>query len=83
MTKKQKRILRLKEVQRRTGKSRSGIYLGEQGGTFPRHVVIGPRSIGWLEEEIDSWIDARAAQRGKALGVHRRSTSEPVVSEAA
>ncbi len=37
-------------------------------GQFPQHVSIGEAANGhkaWLEEEIDSWIKARVAQRGR------------------
>ena len=35
----------------------------EQDGKFPRHVRIGENRIGWLEHEVDAWIEARAAER--------------------
>jgi len=53
------RILRLTEVKARTGLSRSTIYLNISQGTFPRHISLGARCVGWLESEIDSWIAAR------------------------
>jgi prophage regulatory protein len=53
------RILRLAEVKVRTGLSRSTIYLNVSQGTFPRHISLGTRCIGWLESEIDAWIQAR------------------------
>ena len=57
-------ILRLPEVERRTGKRRSSIYADP---TFPRRVPIGPRAIGWLAHEVDAWIVARiASSRGRS-----------------
>ena len=50
------RFLRLKEVINRTGLSRSTIYLRMKKGTFPKQVNLGPRTVGWLESEIDAWI---------------------------
>ena len=38
----------------------------EKADKFPKHVNLGPQSIGWLEEEIDAWIEARAAERPSA-----------------
>jgi prophage regulatory protein len=36
-------------------------------GTFPKPVKLGPKAVGWVEEEIDAWIRARMAERdGKA-----------------
>ena len=48
------KFLKLPEVQSRTGKSRSSIYLGAKNGTFPKQVKIGPRAVGWIESEIEA-----------------------------
>lgn len=58
-------ILRLPDVKARTGLSRSTIYLRIAAGTFPRPVPLGGRAVGWLESEIQNWIErAIAACRG-------------------
>ena len=51
------KILRLPSVQARTGLSRSTIYLRIAEGSFPRQISLGARAIGWLEGDIDAWID--------------------------
>lgn len=54
------RILRLKEVQRMTGLSRSTIYTEISKGNFPRQVKLtGARSVGWQENAIIQWIESR------------------------
>jgi prophage regulatory protein len=35
----------------------------ENEGRFPQRVQIGAGRIGWLESEIDEWIETRAAAR--------------------
>jgi len=52
-------ILRRKQVEKRTGLSRSTIYLRIQKGTFPRPINLGVRAVGWLENEIEAWLAAR------------------------
>lgn len=73
-------ILRLPQVKTRTGLSRSTVYLKLSQGNFPKPVPLGPRAIGWLESEIDEWIERRIAERssmikrpaiGKRWGVKR------------
>ena len=59
------RVLRRPEVQGRTGLSKSGIYLAIQEGDFPRPIRIGKRAVGWLECDIDAWLQERIAQRAK------------------
>jgi prophage regulatory protein len=58
-----RRILRLRQVQTKTGKSRSSVYEDVEAGTFPKPIPLGKRAVGWLEDEVDDWIDACAAKR--------------------
>jgi len=52
-------ILRRKQVEKRTGLSRSTIYLRIQKGTFPKPINLGARAVGWLENEIEAWLSER------------------------
>ncbi|MBN1586028.1 MAG: AlpA family transcriptional regulator [Candidatus Omnitrophica bacterium] len=52
-------ILRLPKVKERTGLSRSGIYERIKTGGFPRPVRLGLRAVGWIEEEVDAWVQGR------------------------
>ena len=56
-------ILRRKQVEARTGMSRSSIYAGISAGSFPAPVPLGEKSVGWLEHEIAGWIASRIAAR--------------------
>ena len=51
------RILRLPNVLDRTGLSRSTVYLRVTEGRFPRPVSLGARAVGWIETEVEEWID--------------------------
>ena len=54
------RIVRLKDVQRMTGLSRSTIYAQIAKGNFPKHIcLIGARSVGWHESAVIQWIESR------------------------
>ena len=52
-------ILRLPTVQRHTGLSRSAIYFRMAEGSFPRPVNLGSRAVGWVEADVQQWIEAR------------------------
>ena len=52
-------ILRLPTVIARTGLSRSTIYLRIANGAFPAAINLGPRAVGWLESDIETWLTAR------------------------
>ena len=58
-----KKILRLPKVKSRTGRCRSSIYSDMGKGTFPQQIRLGGRSVGWLESDIDTWIEEKAQQR--------------------
>lgn len=62
-------ILRLPAVLYATGLSRSTIYLRVAEGTFPRPVRLGGRSVGWLESEVEEWVQARIDESRKRLGL--------------
>ena len=49
-------ILRRKEVEARTGLSRSTIYNRIKQGSFPAPVPLGVKSVGWIESEVDSFL---------------------------
>ena len=61
------RVLRLPRVQARTGLARSTIYVRVADGSFPQPIRLGARAVGWIESEVDQWIQEQiAASRGIA-----------------
>jgi prophage regulatory protein len=52
-------IRRLPHVKSRTGLSRSSIYLRIAQGSFPKPISLGGRAVGWLESDIEEWIQNR------------------------
>ena len=67
-----KRILRFDDVVAATGLSRTTIYnrLNPKHVThdpsFPKPVPLGPRLIGWSEEEVYRWVDRILSESGGA-----------------
>jgi prophage regulatory protein len=61
-------ILRRKQVEIRTGLSRSTIYARIAEGTFPRPIDLGGgRAVGWIEAEIDTWLKVCIETSRKSL----------------
>lgn len=54
-------MLRLRAVQDWTGLSRSTIYAMMQRGEFPKNITLGARAVGWLDADIQAWIDSRVS----------------------
>lgn len=55
-------ILRLPDVKSRTGLSRSTIYLRVNEGTFPKPISLGGRAVGWIESEVQGWVNKQIEQ---------------------
>ena len=56
-------ILRLPHVKKRTGLSRSTIYLRISNGEFPTPISLGGRAVGWLESEVNDWLETKIQNR--------------------
>lgn len=55
------RLLRLRQVSERTGLSPSTIYELVAARDMPAPVRISPRTSGWVEAEIESFLRERIA----------------------
>ena len=53
------RMLRFADVIARTGLSRTTLWRLERVGAFPKRIRLGANSVGWIEEEVDDWINSR------------------------
>lgn len=57
------RIIRKPELFKMIGVSDTTIWRWEKTGLFPQRVALGPNSAGWLESEIETWFEKKAAER--------------------
>ena len=71
-------ILRRKQVEARTGLSRSTIYSklkhnpkrpGDYDPSFPVPISIGAKAVGWIEAELDAWLTAQVLKSRKTSAV--------------
>lgn len=62
------RLLRLPDVEVKTGLKKSAIYAGMKAipPTFPPCIKLGPRAAAWPASAIDAWIADRIRQSRKA-----------------
>ena len=54
-----RRFIKLREVKALTTLSTSELYRRIAAGTFPRQVMLGPKSAVWIEAEVLGWCEAR------------------------
>jgi prophage regulatory protein len=57
------RILKLSQVTEKVGIGRATIYRGVKEGWFPKQVKLTDRGVGWIESEVDAFIEKKAAER--------------------
>ena len=59
------KLIRIKEVIRQTGVSKSYLYQLRAKGLFPQTVplVPGGKAVAWVESEVQDWIQSRIAER--------------------
>ncbi len=60
------KILRVHDVTRVTGLSRTTLWRLERRGEFPRRLRLSQNSCGWLAKEIEDWLLSRP--RGMTFG---------------
>lgn len=57
------RLIRRPAVLSRTGWSRGTLHNRVKAGEFPAPVPTGPRTIAWVEAEVDAYMAACVAER--------------------
>jgi prophage regulatory protein len=62
-------ILRCRQVEAKTGLSRSTIYERMRDGTFPHAISLGGRMVGWRVGEIDQFLQNPARYRTRVTTV--------------
>ena len=59
------RVLTLREVIAKTCLGKSSIYDLIKSGEFPAPLKLTVRKSGWLEIEIDQWLEDKRAERDR------------------
>ncbi len=66
------KILRKKDVVSKVGLSAVHLMRLVKWNRFPEPFSLGPASIGWLESEVDEWIQDKADRRLKPVDEDER-----------
>lgn len=61
-----RRLIKLPEVRRKTGHGTTKIYELEAKGDFPKRVKLTPRSVAWVEDEVDEYVASLIAARDQS-----------------
>ena len=63
------RLLSKKQVREKVLYSPAHIDRLEKAGQFPSRVQLGPGRVGWVEEEVENWLQQHIAKRQRPLGL--------------
>lgn len=53
------KVLKLEDVIKLTGISKVTVWRLENKGQFPHRIVLSPNRVGWIEHEVQDWIESR------------------------
>lgn len=59
------RLISIREVEERVGLKQSAIYSRMAQGQFPRCRSLGPRTVRWVESEIEAWAAELPTAQGR------------------
>ena len=62
------KLLRIKEVIRLTGISKSSVYALSNAGKFPAPIKLSEKSSAWVESEVLDWIQSKIKERKQVNG---------------
>ena len=68
------KILRLCDLVDKLGLSRSTIYDKQNSKSprydesFPKRIKLGSRAVGWLQSDLDAWLDNMISQSNTSDG---------------
>ncbi|GAB2458631.1 AlpA family transcriptional regulator [Comamonas humi] len=57
------RVLKLKEVLGKTSLGKTTLYALLKQSQFPKPISLGLRAVGWIESEVDAWIQEKIDDR--------------------
>jgi len=60
---KRERIIRKPELLAMLGLSDPTVWRKEKRGEFPKRLRLGAGAVGWLESEVNAWLEERKAER--------------------
>ncbi|MCM2366510.1 AlpA family phage regulatory protein [Proteus terrae] len=76
--------IRMPDVLKKTGLSRSTIRTLEKKGDFPKRMYLSVRCVAWEAEEVDEWLEKRSQSREtpKCYTERKRNEAGQFVSNA-
>jgi len=68
------RLIRERDRRAKTGVPRSTWYALMADGAAPKPVQLGLRSVAWIEDELEAWMQALESRRDSGRGVSSKGS---------
>ena len=59
-------LIRIKNVEAKTGLKKSMVYDLISKGEFPKPIKIGERAVAWISREVDQWVQNKIHEERQA-----------------
>ena len=66
------RVIRIREVCQKVGLSRASVLRKSREGTFPIPINVGVKAMGFIEEEVEQWLQEQAQKRNLTKAVDNK-----------
>ena len=73
-------LLDIEQVQMVVGLRKSAIYARIKAGDMPAPVVLGERCVRWRSDEIQAWMEGKAAARTASTDTVRHAKARKAVT---
>ena len=60
----EKRVLSQQAVLDRVPVSRTTLWRMERAGLFPKRIQVSTNRVGWIEADVDAWVEGRRRAHG-------------------
>jgi prophage regulatory protein len=75
--KRPRRAIRMRELSAKIGYSPSSIYAMVAAKSLPAPFKLGPNASAWFEDQIDEWLEERAAKNSPLKSTPKTSPGRP------
>jgi prophage regulatory protein len=72
----QHKLMRLPTVIAVTGLPKSTIYRKISENSFPKQYPLGPKTVAWLEHEIQKWIEDKIKKASNDNCIHNDNVKQ-------
>jgi prophage regulatory protein len=75
------RFLRVRDVVRMVGFSKTTLYARVRAGTFPKPIALGPQTTAFLESDVVGWMKTQIEEGERSVSFRELRAKKAVESQ--